>query len=133
LYCNNQIAMSSTTNAAIVQRVELLEKQMAHMLKADVPVEALPEVKDKPGKKVKSTKKEVSSDEEKTKKKRTSGYLVYSAENREAVKAKLSVDGAKYKNQDIMTELGAMWKALSEEEKAPWNDKAKSTEAEVSD
>jgi hypothetical protein len=26
-----------------------------------------------------------------------------------------------------------MWKALSEEEKAPWNDKAKSTEAEVSD
>ena len=125
--------MSSTTNAAIVQRVELLEKQMALMLKADVPVEALPEVKDKPGKKVKSTKKEVSSDEEKTKKKRTSGYLVYSAENREAVKAKLSVDGAKYKNQDIMTELGAMWKALSEEEKVPWNDKAKSSEAEVSD
>ena len=34
--------MSSTTNAAIVQRVELLEKQVALLLKADVPVEAVP-------------------------------------------------------------------------------------------
>lgn len=123
--------MSSSTT--IVQRVELLEKQMALLLKADVPNEAIPEVKEKPGKKSKAVKKEVSSDEEKTKKKRTSGYLIYSAENREAVKTKLSADGAKYKNQDIMTELGAMWKALSEEEKAPWNDKAKSSDPEVSD
>ena len=58
---------------------------------------------------------------------RTSGYLLYSSENREAVKTKLTADGAKLKNQDIMTELGVMWKALSDEEKAEWNDRAKKT------
>ena len=60
-------------------------------------------------------------------KKRTSGYLLYSSENREAVKTKLTADGTKLKNQDIMTELGAMWLALSDEERAEWNAKAKQT------
>jgi hypothetical protein len=32
-----------------------------------------------------------------------------------------------------MTELGAMWKALSDEEKAPWNEKAKAVDPEVSE
>jgi hypothetical protein len=30
-----------------------------------------------------------------------------------------------------MTELGAMWKALSDEEKAPWNEKAKGSDVDV--
>ena len=119
--------MSSTTNANIVQRLELLEKQVALLLKADAPVEAPPDLK----KKAKVVKKDVSSDEEKPKKKRTSGYLLYSADMREAVKTKLSADGAKLKNQDIMTELGAMWKALSDEEKASWNEKAKVVEVDA--
>jgi hypothetical protein len=29
-----------------------------------------------------------------------------------------------------MTELGAMWKALSEEERTKWNDKAKGSDVE---
>ena len=62
-----------------------------------------------------------------TNKRRTSGYLLYNSENREAVKTKLTADGAKLNNQDIMTELGVMWKALSDEEKAEWNDRAKKT------
>ena len=115
--------MSSTT---ITQRVELLEKQVALLLKADVPVEAVPDIK----KKAKVTKKEVIAEEEKPKKKRTSGYLLYSADTREAVKTKLTSDGAKLKNQDIMTELGAMWKALSDEERTKWNDKAKGSDVE---
>jgi hypothetical protein len=123
--------MSSTTNANIVQRLELLEKQVALLLKADAPVEAGPVTKDKPVKKAKVVKNDVSSDEEKPKKKRTSGYLLYSADMREAVKTKLSADGAKLKNQDIMTELGAMWKALSDEEKASWNEKAKVVEVDA--
>ena len=122
--------MSSTTNAAIVQRVELLEKQVALLMKADVPVEAVPDAKEKPAKKAKVVKKEVIAEEEKPKKKRTSGYLLYSADTREAVKTKLTTDGAKLKNQDIMTELGAMWKALSEEERTKWNDKAKGSDVE---
>ena len=119
---------SATTNATIVQRLEIIEKQVALLLKADAPVVPLPVPDTK--KKTKAVKKEVSSDEEKPKKKRTSGYLLYSAEMREAVKTKLTADGAKLKNQDIMTELGAMWKALSDEEKAPWNDKAKGSDVE---
>ena len=116
--------MSSTT---ITQRLDLLEKQVALLLKADVPVEAAPDTK----KKVKAAKKEVVvSDEEKPKKKRASGYLVYSAHMRDSVKTKLTSDGAKLKNQDIMTELGAMWKALSEHERTEWNDKAKGSDVE---
>ena len=120
--------MSSVTTTN--QRLDLLEKQVALLLKADAPVVAqVPDVK----KKAKAVKKEVVSDEEKPKKKRTSGYLLYSSENREVVKTKLTADGAKLKNQDIMTELGAMWQALSDEEKAVWNDKAKVGEPELSE
>jgi len=120
--------MSSTT---ITQRVELLEKQVALLLKAGVPVEAVSDAKEKPAKKAKVAKKEVIAEEEKPKKKRTSGYLLYSADTREAVKTKLTTDGAKLKNQDIMTELGAMWKALSEEDRTKWNDKAKGSDDET--
>ena len=120
--------MSSTN---IAQRVELLEKQVALLLKADVPFEAVSDAKEKPTKKAKVVKKEVIAEEEKPKKKRTSGYLLYSADTREAVKTKLTTDGAKLKNQDIMTELGAMWKALSEEERTKWNDKAKGSDDET--
>lgn len=124
---------SATTNSAIAQRVEVLEKQIALLLKADAPVEPVPEPKEKQGKKSKAGKKEVSSDDEKPKKKRTSGYLLYSSETREAVKTKLSANDAKFKNQDIMTELGAMWKALSDEERTEWNDRAKTGDADVSE
>ena len=121
--------MSSVTTTN--QRLDLLEKQVALLLKADAPVVHVPVPDAK--KKAKAAKKEVSSDEEKPKKKRTSGYLLYSSENREVVKTKLTADGAKLKNQDIMTELGAMWQALSDEEKAMWNDKAKVGEPELSE
>ena len=117
---------SATTNATIVQRLEIIEKQVALLMKADAPVVLVPDVK----KKTKAVKKEVPSDEEKPKKKRTSGYLLYSADMREAVKSKLTADGATLKNQDIMTKLGAMWQALSDEEKAHWNDKAKGSDVE---
>ena len=120
--------MSSVTTTN--QRLDLLEKQVALLLKADAPVVVpVPDAK----KKAKAVKKEASSDEEKPKKKRTSGYLLYSADKREAVKSKLTADGAKLKNQDIMTELGAMWQALSDEEKAVWNDKAKVGEPDLSE
>ena len=120
------MSSATTTN----QRLDLLEKQVAMLLKADAPVVVpVPDAK----KKAKAVKKEASSDEEKPKKKRTSGYLLYSSENREVVKTRLTADGAKLKNQDIMTELGAMWQALSDEEKAGWNDRAKVGEPDLSE
>lgn len=124
---------NTNTNADLIMRIELLEKQVALLLKQDVsnPVVSS-DVKDNAGKKSKlpktpKTPKEPSSDEDVPKKKRTSGYLVFSKAMRDDAIAslnKLTVDGVKFKNQDIMTELGKMWKALSEEQQKEWTAKA---------
>ena len=67
-------------------------------------------------------------------KRATTGYLVYSKEMRDQVKATLiaaklvsgELDGdAKLKPQDVVKELGTRWKALSLEEQLVWNNKAK--------
>ena len=114
----------SLTNEMLSRRIDTLEKQLSMLLKdssdktttimesapQDRQRDSHPLLRDKP-----------------TNKRRTSGYLLYSSENREAVKTKLTADGTKLKNQDIMTELGAMWRALSDEERAEWNAKAKQT------
>jgi hypothetical protein len=136
----------TTTNADLIMRIEVLEKQVALLLKQDVPNPGVvDDVKDTPGKKSKvpkvpkvpktpKTPKDPSSDEEVPKKKRTSGYLVFSKAMRDDAIAsvnKLAVDGVKFKNQDIMTELGKMWKALSEDEQKEWSAKAALNSAEV--
>jgi len=61
-------------------------------------------------------------------KRATTGYLVYSKEMRDQVKwqaAGKAEGDDKLKPQDIVKELGAMWKALSAEEQLVWNTKAK--------
>ena len=130
--------MSTTTNAQIVQRVELLEKQLALLL-ANHSKTSEPVVDDKSTKKTKvakvakSVKKDSCSDDEKPKKKRTSGYIIFSKAMRDDAVAKLSAGGATYKNQDVMTELGAMWKALGDEEKEEWKSKVAENDAENSE
>ena len=127
--------MSTPTNAQLAQRIDLLEKQLALLLANQNKTPDSP-VEEKPVKKVKVaklTKKESSSDDEKPKKKRTSGYIVFSKDMRDDALAKLSADGASYKNQDVMTKLGAMWKALSDEDKQSWNAKAVAGDSEVSE
>jgi hypothetical protein len=136
----------ANTNADLIMRIEVLEKQVALLLKQEPsnPV-VLDDVKETSGKKTKvpkvpktpktpKTPKDPSSDEEVPKKKRTSGYLVFSKAMRDDAIAsvnKLAVDGVKFKNQDIMTELGKMWKALSEDEQKEWSAKAAQNSAEV--
>jgi hypothetical protein len=117
---------NSNSNSAIALRVDVLEKQVALLLKPDnkttnglVPVVAT--------KKAKPGKKDTLSDDEKPKTKRTTGYLEFSKAMRDDAKSRLSVDGATFKNQDIMTELGSMWKALSDEQRNDWNAQAKSS------
>jgi hypothetical protein len=107
----------SMTLELVAQRVEVLEKQMA-MLLADKTTD------DKPKKKPKKEKK-ADSDDDKPKKKRISGYILYSNANRDEVKEALTVDGEKPKNPDVMRELAKKWKALDEDEKSSWNEKAK--------
>jgi upstream-binding transcription factor len=73
-------------------------------------------------KKEKKPKKEVDPN----KPKKTSGYLLYSAEVRTEVKTELTVDGVAPKSPAIMSAIGAKWKLLSDDDKSVWNAKAKS-------
>ena len=66
------------------------------------------------------------SDEPKTKRKIT-GYLLFSKENRAEVKAALEeelAEGEKLQSKTVVGALAAAWKALSEEEQAEWKEKA---------
>ena len=109
--------MSSTT---LEMRIDVLEKQLALLL-ADKNVDVSD---DKPKKKPKKQPK-TDSDDDKPKKKRTSGYILYSNAMRDDVKEALTVDGEKPKNPDIMRELAKNWKALSDDEQEIWKTKAK--------
>ena len=81
----------------------------------------------KEDKKEKKQKKEVDPN----KPKKTSGYLLYSSDVREQVKAKLIEDGGEGKPKDVVQAIAAKWKALTDEEKAVWNDKAKASKEQV--
>ena len=104
----------SITIETLTAKVEILEKQMALLLsnKTDEPK----------AKKAKKTKKD-ESDDEAPKKKRTSGYLIFSSATREEVRKELFGED-KPKNSEIMVELGKRWKALEEDERGEWNAKA---------
>ena len=111
--------MSSTNDLA--QRVEVLEKQLALLLETKTTEDKQP----KKPKKEKKPKKDDSSDDEKPKKKRVSGYILFSNATRDEVRDKLADGDEKPKNTDIMKELARLWKELPDEEKESWNAKAK--------
>ena len=114
----------SVTIEILAERVAVLEKQMASLLANKVEEIEIVE-KPKAAKKPKKEKKDKDSDDEKPKTKRISGYIIYSKANRDDVKEMLSSDDDKPKNTDIMCKLAENWKALSDEERAEWNAKAK--------
>ena len=102
------------------QRIESLEKQLALVLENNTN-----EV-DKPKKQKKSKKtKDDSSDDEKPKTKRVSGYILFSNATRDEVRDSLTKGDEKPKNTDIVKELARLWRELSDEDKEPWNLKAK--------
>jgi len=78
-------------------------------------------------KKEKKEKKEVDPN----KPKKTSGYLLYSADVREQVKTKLIEDGGEGKPKEVVQAIAAKWKELTDEEKTVWNDKAKAAKEPV--
>lgn len=118
----------SMTLEIVANRIAELEKQMAAVL------EKLEEkAEEKPKKKEKSPKKEKAEKEEKPKKKRgMTGYLLFSKENRAAVKEELG----EVKPTEVVTEVAKRWKALTDEEREDWNTRAKEgqeVEVEVSE
>ena len=105
----------------LAQRVELLEKQLADMLKNNNT-----ETKDK---QTQTSKKQKTSKKDSPKKERvksTTGYIQYSNAHRDEVKELLASEtDEKPKNTDIMRQLASNWKQLSDDDKAVWNEKAK--------
>ncbi len=72
-------------------------------------------------------KEKKASDETKPKRPKT-GYLLYQAETRAEVVAALTEeleDGAKLQGKDVIRGIAAKWKALSEEERKEWQQRAK--------
>ena len=115
----------STTLEILVERVAVLEKQIALLLSE----KAVDVSETKPTKKT----KKVKQDDDKPKKKRTSGYILYSNAHRDEVKESLTEGDEKPKNTDIMKKLAENWKLLNDEEREKWNTKAKELRAEDSD
>ena len=121
-----------TTIEMLAARVSELEKIIAAYQPA-APVNCDEVVKPSKEKKEKKEKKDKTSDDEKPKKKRTSGYILYSNAHRDEVKETLTEGDEKPKNTDIMRKLAENWKLLSDDERDKWNTKAKELKAEDSD
>ena len=139
--------MSSTTIDMLAERVEILEKQLASLLKTtkvsldDVKPKKEPKSKKskddvcdeevevaKPKKTKKSKDEPSSDDEDKPKKKRgPNGYILFSNATRDEVKEKLTIGDEKPKNTEVMKQLALMWSELGTEEKAEWSAKAKAS------
>ena len=119
----------SITIELLAERVAVLEKQFALLLaEKAVDVSDTKEVKTP-----KKTPKNSKDDDGKPKKKRTSGYILYSNAHRDEVKDTLTEGDEKPKNTDIMRKLAENWKQLSDEDRQVWNDKAKELKESDSD
>ena len=109
----------SMTLEIVANRIAELEKQMTAVLAK------LEEKEEKPkkAKKEKSPKKE-KADGEPKKKRGLTGYLLFSKEKRPEVKEELG----EVKPTEVVTEVAKRWKALTEEERVSWNERAKEVE-----
>ena len=107
-------------------RIELLEKKVALLMKEQHVPNLSDPIEDKPKKPDKTKgKAKAKEDDEKPKKKRTSGYILYSNANRDEVRERLAEEtDDKPKNTDIVKELARLWKELDDDEKAIWNKRA---------
>ena len=85
----------------------------------------------------KASRKKKTETTNKAKTKRgTTGYLMYTGELRKNVTDEMTqslADGEKIKPSQVVTELAGRWKALSDDERSEWNDKAKANNAAESD
>ena len=118
----------SITLDLLAQRLEILEKQMAAAMMPNNTTD--PANPDKKSKKPKKPKKPTNSDgdDEPTKKKRVSGYILFGKAERENVKAELEalvLPDTKVKSTEVMKRIGELWKDLPDAEREEWNAKAK--------
>ncbi len=103
--------------------LEIVANRIAELEKLMTAVMAKLEEKEEKPKKVKKEKspKKEKADGEPKKKRGLTGYLLFSKEKRSEVKAELG----EVKPTEVVTEVAKRWKALTEEERATWNERAK--------
>jgi hypothetical protein len=117
----------------LTKMVEVLNKRVGELEKINgVVLEVADDKKAKKEKKEKKEKKPVDPN----KPKKTSGYLIYSNSVRAEVKEQLIAGGGELiagggegKPKEVVQAIAAKWKELGDEEKAVWNEKAKTPPA----
>lgn len=118
-----QTALSTVTNAAVSQAIaELAEKYGFDAEEAGRDMK-IPEVSFKSGKSKKGFKK----NGEPKKKRGTTGYLIFSKEQREEVKKLMEAElgeSEKLQPKLVVKRLAELWKQLTGAEQAVWNKKA---------
>ena len=103
--------------SSIENRVAELEEQVKSLM------EKLGTTKPKSAKKEKSS---TNKDGSPKKKRGTTGYLMFAKETRPEAKDFITTDeNPTPKPTEVVTEIAKRWKALEDEERASWNDKAK--------
>ena len=141
------VMMSNAINTGVAQMLnehaEACVRKLATKFEFDIE-EALKElslektkvVKEKPSKKTKDDSKEAPKKEKKAKKEKDpnkpkrapTGYLLFSADLRPEVKDELTEaldEDEKLKPQDVVRVLADRWKALEQNERDEWNQRAK--------
>ena len=110
----------------LTKLVEALTKRVGELEKMNGVVQEV--VDDKKVKKEKKEKKE-KKPVDPNKPKKTSGYLIYSNSVRAEVKEQVIAGGGEGKPKEVVQAIAAKWKELGDEEKAVWNEKAKTPPA----
>lgn len=130
-----QGAIQSMCADAVGQAVRALSEKYSFDLKEAMGSLNLDKFEIKAATKASGKKKTDTTDKPKTKR-GTTGYLMYTGELRKEVTDEMAqslADGEKLKPSQVVTELAGRWKALSDEVKAEWNEKAKTKNAAESD
>ena len=121
-------AVNDMKSQAVSQAVTVLAEKYGFSLEDALREVKVSKVEAKAEKAVKKKAEKAEKGEKGEKTKRAlSGYQVYMKHMRSEVSKEMEADleeGEKLKPKDVMTELGARWKALSDSEKDEWKTKA---------
>ena len=120
------VSLHTNTIEELKSKILLMESNNALQINSE-PISIDNDTTEKKTKKSKKIKVEKDDDTPKQKRPPT-GYLVFSQANREEVKTHLAANCSiddKVNPKDVTRELAIRWKALSIEEQADWNTKAK--------
>ena len=101
--------------------LSIIKQDQANNAKHQDEAPKKPKDQDKP----KKTKKVKTDSDEPKKKRGPTGYLLFSGATRADVKSALSHAEESTNPKDVTRELARRWKALSDQEREEWNDKAK--------